>query len=1337
VRTSNIKSEIEPAVTVRRRSLRLALLGGIAVLPLAAAVVLPTQAAWAQSVGQTITSGNPSFTNPTGTIVSGTQAGVLNATTGATLTNNGTITGTDIIGFGVSNPGGDSFTSLTNNAGGSISGSADGIENGGTITTLTNNFDGSIMGGDAAISNGGTITTLNNSGTLSGDNIGISNTATIGALSNSDTVLGSIVGIQNFHGTITTLSNNTGGTISGGTAGIKNTDNGAIVTLSNSGTIMAGVTGNGIQNFDGASIGTLSNSGIISGGKAGIANVGTITTLTNNTGGTLTGGNTGIANSGTIGTLTNSGTIEGSAAAGIQNGSSSGSGTEGFIATLNNTIGGLISGAGAAIRNDEGTITTLSNFGTIMSSNGDGINNDASIGTLSNSGIISGRSSGIFNDEGTIAALTNSGTITGGDTGIFNENGSIGTLSNSGTITGNGFAGIQNGSSSGSGTEVSITTLTNSGTIMGGTIGIDNFGFIGTLSNTIGTIGGVISGGHTGILNEDGSTIAALTNSGTITGGTNGIGIENTGSIGMLSNAAGGIISGKTALLSTSGNLGTISNSGVISGNIDLENQTFVTLIGGSGSSVGTITGGTFSITNGGTVGTIVFTGGNELVTDDIFGDVDNETNSLTVTGTVSGGTVGVTNNGGAGSSVDNTGTIAVSGTGINNTVSAGTVTNSGHISGALKGISNTGDVTMLSNSGSIIGAKTGISNNGGTVATLSNTGVINSTAAGISNSGSVGTLTNSGTITSTITLDPGVDNTGSISALDNTGTIAAQTAIFSNNFLGPITNSGLIDGNISITGQPSVTIDSGAGTTGTIVSSDFNVGSGNEIDFDSGSQIVDANINGNVLVGPDATLLPNGSVSGSVTVEGTYEVNLAGTTAATGGGAIAAGQYSNLQVSGGFEIDTGAALDVGATDGFRTAIGQTFTIVSATGGVSGTFSNGRDITTNGFINGTGLEVVSDTGDDIVLEVIAVTPTISSFDLAAANRDALSAAHVLDSLHLNNDPTAAQSELIAVADDQTSAQLPHFLSGLDGQIFAAMEAVASQGGQALADSVSGHLGEASGDTATGPQFWDNASTQFGSRGGDSSASGLSSNVTQNTTGLDFLANGADRLGFGYSYTSTSVESGGASDSGSENAGFVYGQVAAGGYLLNGIASYGASTSSTQRANPLGGAMLKTKNVGGSDVLVSLGLSRPFTLQGLTLAPYGRVTFQQVSEAGASEGASAAALSVDSFAGTGVRSMIGLTGGSQVTSPLDAPYTYQFNAGLGEDAGNLLNPSVTETLAGVGMSVAAPKVSSTFGQLSVSGTLRMTKSAYAYANLFGEARGNGTEAGISAGLRLQF
>jgi hypothetical protein len=100
-------------------------------------------------------------------------------------------------------------------------------------------------------------------------------------------------------------------------------------------------------------------------------------------------------------------------------------------------------------------------------------------------------------------------------------------------------------------------------------------------------------------------------------------------------------------------------------------------------------------------------------------------------------------------------------------------------------------------------------------------------------------------------------------------------------------------------------------------------------------------------------------------------------------------------------------------------------------------------------------------------------------------------------------------------------------------------------------------------------------------------------------------------------------------------------------------------------------------------------------------------------------------------------MVGIRGGSAVSDPLAAPVTFQFNLGVGADAGNLLNPSLNGTLAGIGMSIAAPHVSPAFGQASMGGTLRVSPSAYVYGQLFGEVHSNATIAGISGGLRLTF
>ncbi|MBZ1351814.1 hypothetical protein KZZ10_14315, partial [Alcaligenaceae bacterium LF4-65] len=151
----------------------------------------------------------------------------------------------------------------------------------------------------------------------------------------------------------------------------------------------------------------------------------------------------GVANTGTITTLTNNGTIStsGSDANGIQN-------YLGTITTLTNN--GTISTSGdhaMAIDNSFGAITTLTNSGTISTSGffADAILTGSNMTALTNGGTISTSSQfsyGIyhFSNTNTITTLINSGTIStigAGSHGIAN-NGAISSLSNTGTISATG-----------------------------------------------------------------------------------------------------------------------------------------------------------------------------------------------------------------------------------------------------------------------------------------------------------------------------------------------------------------------------------------------------------------------------------------------------------------------------------------------------------------------------------------------------------------------------------------------------------------------------------------------------------------------------------------------------------------------------------------------------------------------------------------------------------------------------------------------------------------------------------------------------------------------------------
>ena len=139
---------------------------------------------------------------------------------------------------------------------------------------------------------------------------------------------------------------------------------------------------------------------------------------------------------------------------------------------------------------------------------------------------------------------------------------------------GAGGAGVSNAGT--------LTTLTNGGTIRGGKGGSG------------------VSGGAGGAGLWNSGTIATLSNSGTIRGGAGGSG-ASTGARG-------------DAILHRAGWIGTIANSGSIIGNVVIDNQTNVTITGGSGSTFGGWTGGTITVGNG----ALTFGGGKTFLGDDV-----------------------------------------------------------------------------------------------------------------------------------------------------------------------------------------------------------------------------------------------------------------------------------------------------------------------------------------------------------------------------------------------------------------------------------------------------------------------------------------------------------------------------------------------------------------------------------------------------------------------------------------------------------------------------------------------------------------------------------------------
>ncbi|QWD82571.1 autotransporter outer membrane beta-barrel domain-containing protein [Polynucleobacter sp. MWH-S4W17] len=220
------------------------------------------------------------------------------------------------------------------------------------------------------------------------------------------------------------------------------------------------------------------------------------------------------------------------------------------ITTLNNY--GTIAANLYSIQNIGGTIGVINNYNTVQSQFYDAINSSGPITSINNfsGGLIAGGSfagSGI-NSSASITSINNSSgasiTGSGGGYGIYNDGGSIGGISNAGTIS--GAWGIYNGAG---GTIGTVSTVGISNAVGGQITSVTGYG-IENEGSTIKSIvnSGTISGADFAIYNHNNGPAAAridqITNWGALTGSLGGINNNNglsSASIGTLNNAQSGL----------------------------------------------------------------------------------------------------------------------------------------------------------------------------------------------------------------------------------------------------------------------------------------------------------------------------------------------------------------------------------------------------------------------------------------------------------------------------------------------------------------------------------------------------------------------------------------------------------------------------------------------------------------------------------------------------------------------------------------------------------------------------------------------------------------------------
>lgn len=324
---------------------------------------------------------------------------------GGTLTNAGSISGTNVVQFGaagsIANSGvisGSRYGVLVNNGAGSVSNSGD----------INAGYDG------ISLNRGGTVT---NSGSIFGAHIGVYTGNGLGDVSNSGTILARTGDAVSLYGG-GTLTNSATGQLLGGYTGVYANGSGSHITnaglitgpdfgvylmgassISNAGTIAGGIDGV----MDLGAGGQLTNTGLIHGGQMGVrlAANGSID-------------NSGIISGGTIGVkLGTNGTLANEASGRIAGGITSVVAAAGDVLQNAGTISGAtgIAANGAITLTDTGVISSTATGGNAIS-----LSSGASTIILGTGAAINGNIAG--NSTASQIDLTGSGTLTSNLTGF-------------------------------------------------------------------------------------------------------------------------------------------------------------------------------------------------------------------------------------------------------------------------------------------------------------------------------------------------------------------------------------------------------------------------------------------------------------------------------------------------------------------------------------------------------------------------------------------------------------------------------------------------------------------------------------------------------------------------------------------------------------------------------------------------------------------------------------------------------------------------------------------------------------------------------------------------------
>lgn len=965
-------------------------------------------------------------------------------------------------------------------------------------------------------------------------------------------------------------------------------------------------------------------------------------------------------------------------------------------------VGGTVSGTGELIKNGEGLLEV---DGVASHTGGTTVNDGALVLTGANT------YTGGNHLNGGVLAVSSDGNLGAASNGIDFNGGEL--------FTGNSFTTARNLTVSGDGGTVYTqagTTLTATGSLSGAS------GLVKDGEGTLDLSGVASHQGGTTV--NDGTLI--LRGSNTYTGGTtlNGgtLQVSADANLGNASNGidfdggtlhtTGSFSTARSLTLDASANVSTdagttLTATGTVSGASGLVKTGSGTLVlQGTNSYAGgtTINGGTLQVSSdanlGATSGNIAIDGGTLTVTksmttarDIAFGSNGASIDTLTgVTLTQQGdmsGTGGLVKLGG--------GTLIVSG---NNSFTGGTLIDGGII---------------RIDSGSSLGTGA-ILLNGGTLQTVATLG----TGQQVIISGNSGVNVDAGTTTVL------------------SGTLAAAAGD------GCFTKTG--KGKLSLTGAANLA--SGTCVQDGILSANGNLAS-SYVQVDQGAMLRGVgiisgpvNVEGTLAAGNSPGTL---TVQGTVTMQSTstLQVDIDGLGTANG-----AGNYSRVLVTGtgnqfiadGTLAPTLRGITGDASNTYTPALGSSYRIVTADGGVVGRFS-ALTQPTSGLAANTRFVAFYGVNDGHSIDLRVAPTSYVGFMGVGAKRNGVAAASALDGSLVAQDAgtaSAGQTALLYAVSSLDAGHVGTLVQTLSGEVHADQAAAARAAGLGMQRDVTDHLGTDIESADASHRVWANL-TRDGNRSiADNQGTGFETGTDRTTAGVDLYAENGTVLGVAATHHDTNVIAHGGDGSIRGNSGMVYAQQAMGRFVLDGVAAYGRTDWTTRRADPLGGTSLESRT-SGNDAIASATLRMPMTTAGGNrIEPYASVIWQKVErDASTERGTSAAALSLDSLSQHGTRVLGGLALGSKAADPLSTTLTWRAGVAIGADTGDLLDPTVHNTMSGQRFDTSAPDVGRGFVQVNANGTMRLGKSTYLYGGITAEEGQRRSAYGVTAGVRVAF